>query len=262
MKKRIICGILAAVMALSLCACGVGGGRYRVVKKIADQEYSIGFRSGDSSCYYVEAALKELSYDGVIDDLAREWFGDDDAVDFPKKKNAIQKAGYIEPRNFIIGVDLNSYPMCYKLGNDYTGFDVELAGKVCEKLGWTLKVQPIRSEDAYIELNSGNIDCAWGGVVLDTESPDYFVLLTYMSNELVIAAKGATGGVLRGKTLYMSSSQSYLDIINEKAHLVKNLEQITRVDGSAGDFFEYLDKGECDYILTTSSAVRFYNHNK
>lgn len=260
MIKRIICGILAAIMTISLCACGVGG-RYRVVKKIADQEYSIGFRSGDSSCHYVEAALKELSYEGVIDDLAREWFGDNDAVDFPKKKDAIKKAGYIEPRSFIIGVDLNSYPMCYKLGDDYTGFDVELAKKVCEKLGWTLKVQPIRSEDAYIELNSGNIDCAWGGVVLDTESPDYYVLLTYMSNELVIAAKGATGGILRGKTLYMSSSQTYLDIINEKAHLVKNLEQITRVDGSAADFFEYLDKGECDYILTTSSAVSFYNHN-
>lgn len=261
MKNKIICIILAVVTALSVCACGVSGGKYKVVKKIADQEYSIGFRAGDTSALFVEAALKELSYDGSIDGLARDWFGNSNAVDFPKKKSAIKELGYIEPRNFIIGIDLSSNPMCYQRGSDYTGFDIELAKLVCEKLGWTLKIQPIRSEDAYIELNSGNIDCAWGGVVLDTESPDYYVLLTYMSNELVIAARSGTSNILRGKTLYMNSSQTYLDIINEKSHMVKNLSQITRVDGSTADFFKYLDNGDCDYILTTSSAVSFYNHN-
>lgn len=261
MKNRIICIILAVIIALSLCACGVSGGEYKVVKKVADQEYSIGFRAGDNTAYYVDLVLKELAYDGTVDNLARDWFGDSDAVDFQKKKNAAKDIGYVEPRDFIIGIDLSSYPMCYKSGSSYTGFDVELAKLVCEKLGWTLIIQPIRSEDAYIELNSGNIDCAWGGVVLDSESPDYYVLLTYMSNELVIAARSGTSNLLRGKSLYMDSSQTYLNIINENARIVKNLAQITRIDGSTADFFNYLESGECDYILTTSSAVSYYNHN-
>lgn len=259
MKKRIICVILAVIMSLSVCGCGVSGGPYKVVKKVADQEYSIGVRAGDTLYYYIDAALKELSYDGTIDSLARDWFGDAGAVDFPKKKNALDELGYIAPRELIIGIDLNSYPMCYLSGNNYTGFDVELAKLVCKKLGWTLKTHAIRSEDAYVELNSGNIDCAWGGIVLDKESTDYTVLRTYMSNELVIAARSGTSNLLRGKTLYMNSSQAYLDIITEKAHMVKNLAQITRIDGSTSDFFEHLDSGDCDYILTTSSAVSFYN---
>lgn len=261
MKNKIICIFLAVIAMLSVCACGVSDGEYKVVKKVADQEYSIGFRDGDSAAYYVDAVLRELAYDGTVDGLARDWFGDSDAVDFPKKKNATKDIGYVEPRTFIIGVDLSSYPMCYQYGDSYTGFDVELAKAVCEKLGWTLKIHPIRSEDAYVELNSGNIDCAWGGVVLDKESTDYYILQTYMSNELVIAARSGTSNFLRGKTLYMGSSQTYLDIINENVRIIKNLSQITRVDGSTVDFFNYLDSGECDYILTTSSAVSFYNHN-
>lgn len=252
---------MAVISALSVCACGVSGGRYKIVKKIADQEYSIGFRAGDTAALYIDAVLKEFAYDGTIDSLSRDWFGNSSAVDFPKEKDAIKDLGYIEPRDFIIGIDLSSNPMCYQSGKGYTGFDVELAKLVCKKLGWTLKIHPIRSEDAYIELNSGNIDCAWGGVVLDTESPDYYVLVTYMSNELVIAARSGTSNILRGKSLYMNSSQTYLDIINEKSHMVKNLAQITRVDGSTDDFFKYLDTGECDYILTTSSAITYYNHN-
>ena len=261
MKNRITCIILAVIMALSVCACGVSGGEYKVVKKIADQEYSIGFRAGDNSAYYVDLVLKEFAYDGTVDNLARDWFGDSDAVDFEKKKNATKDMGYVEPRDFIIGVDLNSNPMCYQVGSTYSGFDVELAKLVCKKLGWTLKIHPIRSEDAYIELNSGNIDCAWGGVVLDSEEPDYYILLTYMSNELVIASRSGTSNLLRGKTLYMDSSQAYLNIINENVRIIKNLAQITRVDGSTADFFNYLDTEECDYILTTSSAVSYYNHN-
>ncbi len=261
MKNRIICIVLAVIMALSVCACGVSGGEYKVVKKITDREYSIGFRAGDNAAYYVGLVLKEFAYDGTIDNLARDWFGDSGAVDFEKKKNATKDMGYVEPRDFIIGVDLNSYPMCYPSGSAYTGFDVELAKLVCKKLGWTLKVQPIRSEDAYIELNSGNIDCAWGGVVLDDEEAEYYVLDTYMACELVIAARSGTSNMLRGKTLYMDSAQTYLNVINENARVVKNLAQITRVDGNTSDFFNYLDTEECDYILTTSSAVSYYNHN-
>ena len=176
MKKRIICLTLAVIMVFGLCACG-GSGKYRVVKTLGTQEYSIGFRNGDSTYHYIDRALKELSYEGAIDELCYKWFGDDSTVSFPKKKNALDDIGYVEPRTFIIGVDLDSFPMCYSNGVEYEASDVELAQKVCDKLGWVLKVQPIHSEDAYVELNSGNIDCAWGGVVLSRAAFARFHLL-------------------------------------------------------------------------------------
>lgn len=258
--KRILSLILTAALLLSLCACD-GSGRYKVVETIGEQQYSIGFRNGDSTYHYIYAALKELNKNGTIDRLSREWFGNDGAVSFPGGKSNLSDFGYIAPRTFIIGADLDSFPMCYFDGSNFNGFDVELAREVCSLLGWTLKIQPIHSDDAYVELNSGNIDCAWGGVVLDTKSADYTILTTYMTTDLVIAAKSSTSSSLKGKSMFMGSAQHYLDVMSENESVSKKLGQITRVQGGTVDYFNCLNNGECDFILTTSSAVYYYNNN-
>lgn len=258
MGKKLICCALALVMLFSLGACG-SGGKYKTVKTLGEYDYSIGFRNGDSTYHYIDRALRELSYEGVIDELSGKWFGSSSAVSFPSKKNALDDLGYIEPRTFIIGVDLSSAPLCCQEGEEYTGFDVELAQKVCEKLGWVLSVQPINSEDAFVELNSGNIDCAWGGVVLDTKSPDYTILVTYMSTDIVLAGKSAESSSLRDKVLYIGTTQSDLTIMDENASVSRKLGQITRINGGAADFFNALGSGDCELILTTQAAVDYYN---
>ncbi len=258
MKKRIICLSLALAMVFGLCACG-GSGKYKVVKSLGSQEYSIGFRNGDSTYHYIDKALKELSYEGVIDDLSTQWFGSSRTVDFPSKKDALDELGYIEERTFIVGVDLESAPLSFEKDGDYVGFDIDLAKKVCEKLGWVLKIQPIHSEDAYVELNSGNIDCAWGGVALDTECADYTILNTYMSTDIVLAGLGSGSSSVRDKLLYIGTTQTALDTINNNASVSRRLGQITRVNGGAAEYFSALDNGDCDLILTNEAAVDYYN---
>ena len=258
MKKRIICAALALAMVLSLCGCG-SDGKYKVVKSLGSQEYSIGFRNGDSTYHYIDKALKELAYEGVIDELSTQWFGSSRAVDFPSQKDALSELGYIAERTFIIGVDLDSAPMAFTKGEEFVGFDIDLAGKVCEKLGWVLKIQPIHSEDAYVELNSGNIDCAWGGVVLDKESPDYTILETYMSTDVVLAGKGSGSSSVRDKLLYIGTTQSALDTVNASSSVSRKLGQITRINGGASEYFSALDNGDCDLILTNEAAVDYFN---
>jgi len=257
MKKRIVCLLLALTTLFTLSACG--GGRYKTVKTICDRQYSIAFRNGDTTYHYIDAAIKELNYEGTIDILAGKWLGGKSTVSFASKKNAISELGYIEPRTFTIGVDLSSFPLCFESGSDYDGFDVELARAVCNKLGWQLRVHPILSKDAYIELNSGNIDCAWGGVVLDTESTNYTILATYMSDKLVIAAKGNGKSFLQGGSLYVGTDQMYLDVLEETPNISAKLEQITRVSGTPTEYFAHLDMGDCDFIIATQSGVRYYN---
>lgn len=260
MKKRIMSLLLIMCMVLCLCACG-GGGKYKAVKTVRSQDYSIGFRNGDSTYHYIDKALRELAYNGTIDDLAAKWFGSKNAVDFPSTKDALSELGYIAPREFIIGVDLDSAPMAFTNGDGYDGFDIELAKAVCEKLGWSLKVQAIHSEKAFVELNSGNIDCAWGGVVLDKECPDYTILVTYMSTDLVLAGKSVNGGSIRDKVLYMGTTQYCLDVMEDNGSVSRKLGQITRVQGGTTDYFNALDNGKCDLILTTEAAVEYYNTN-
>lgn len=258
MKKRIVCLVLALCTLLSLCACS-SGGKYKSVKTLGQQQYSIGFRNGDSTYHYIDRALRTLSYEGKIDEISRKWFGSDSAVSFPSKKDALDDLGYIAERTFIIGVDLDSAPLAFQNGEEYVGFDIDLAQAVCERLGWALKIQPIHSEDAYVELNSGNIDCAWGGVALDTQSEKYTILVTYMSTDIVLAGKGTDSSSLRDKILYIGTTQSALDIMNENTSASRKLGQITRVNGGAADYFAALDSGKCDLILTTDAAVDYFN---
>ena len=79
-------------MVLSLCGCG-SDGKYKVVKSLGSQEYSIGFRNGDSTYHYIDKAIKErFAYEGVIDELSTQWFGSSRAVDFPVAEGCAQRA--------------------------------------------------------------------------------------------------------------------------------------------------------------------------
>ena len=133
MMKKLTALLLSVLMLVSLCAC-TGDGKYCVVKSLDELQYSIVLRNGDSSYHYINAALQELESDGRIDALAQDWFGDSDAVDFPSGNNRVKDFEYIEPREFTIGVDLDSFPMCFEENGVYTGFDVVLAQEVCDKL--------------------------------------------------------------------------------------------------------------------------------
>ena len=49
--------------------------------------------------------------------------------------------------------------------NEYTGFDLELAQEVAKRLGLEYQAQPIAWDAKDMELESGNIDCIWNGLL-------------------------------------------------------------------------------------------------
>ncbi len=260
MKKRLTALVLVLLMILPLCACR-GDGKYYAVKELDDISYSVVLRNGDSTYHYIYAALCELEAEGKIDSLANEWFGDSGAVDFPSGSERVEDFGYVEPRTFTVGADEASFPMCLRENGAYTGFDVELARCVCDKLGWTLKVQPIASKDAFVELNSGNIDCAWGGVSADLTSTDYTVLCTYMTTEVVIAGLSNGKSTLSGGVLYMTSGDVLMDVLDANERSKDKLGQITRVHGTIAELFTSMANGNCDFVLTTEAAVLYMNRH-
>lgn len=262
MKKTIIL-LLIVCMALSLTACGGYG--IKVVQTLVEQEYSLAFRTGDPTANYVSAAIEVLGAEGKVAELSSKWFGDR-IVDFKKNANALEKIGMPEPRDFIIGVDVNSFPMAYISNGEYWGFDVQMAMAVCEKLGWNLKIQPIEKENVYVELSSGNIDCAWGGIALNEDevnSGKYYQYGPYISNDIVIAAREGTmiwnKLMLSGKRMVMSSTTEALDALATDEKLSKRMGQITRLAGGTTECFDYLFSGKCDTILTDSTAIYYYN---
>lgn len=258
--------MLAACMALSLCACG-GGTTYGVktLQTLVSQDYSIAFRNDDPVYFYVTAAIETLAGEGKVDELEAKWFGDR-IITFNKRAEALSELTPPAVQDLIIGIDVNSFPMAYISGDSYWGFDVELAQAVCERLGWTLKLQPIEKENVYVELSSGNIDCAWGGIALDpaeVEAGKYTQYGPYVHNDIVIAARNGSSvwNKLRlgGRNMAMCSTPEAMAALETDPKLKKRLGQITRLAGGTTECFEYLYAGKCDTVLTDSTALYYFN---
>ena len=133
-------------------------------------------------------------------------------------------------------------------------------------LGWTLQTQPIEKENAYVELSSGNIDCAWGGIARDqteVDSGKYTQYGPYVSNNIVVA--GRNGSTiwnklkLGGRTMAMCSTEESMAALEADPKLAKRLGQIIRLAGGTLECFEYLYSGKCDVVLTDSTALYYYN---
>ena len=266
-KKRIICILLVLVLAGSAAACGGGSTGYGVksVQTLVSQDYSLAFRNDDPIYFYVTAAIETLAAEGKVDELATKWFGDR-IINFDKRADALSELAAPAVQDFTIGLDVNSFPMAYISNDSYWGFDVELAMAVCERLGWTLKMQPIEKENVYIELSSGNIDCAWGGIALDqadVEAHRFTQYGPYVHNDIVIATRSGSGVWnrlrLSGRNMAMCSTPEAMEALDTDPRLKKRLGQITRLAGGTTECFEYLYSGKCDTVLTDSTALYYFN---
>ena len=266
--KRIICLILIICIAASLCACGNSQGYgVRTVATLVKQEYALAFRTGDITVFYVSAAIQVLNAQGKIDELNRKWFGSS-LVSFPRDAEALNKIGMPDPRNFVVGIDLDSFPFAYKDSNGaYWGFDIELATAACELLGWELSLQPIENENTYVELSSGNIDCAWGGIAIDQKMVDegkYEPLGPYAENDIIIASRAGSGIAsklqLRGKRMAMNINDESLAALDTVPRIKNSLGQIIRLTGGSVECFQYLYDNKCDLVLTDSTAAIYYKN--
>ncbi|MBR5095302.1 MAG: transporter substrate-binding domain-containing protein [Oscillospiraceae bacterium] len=263
--KRTLCILLLLAMCLSLAACGGSSREVKVVTTLVEQDYSVAFRTGDPTAFYVTAAIEVLNAEGKVDELTAKWFGAR-IVNFGRNAEALSRLDPPQPRTFIIGVDTDSFPMAYITEGRYWGFDVELATAVCERLGWDLQIQPIEKENVYIELSSGNIDCAWGGIALDQKQVDEGLLAQYgpyVHNDIVIATRGSTfienKYMLANKTLAMCSTVEAMDALKTDSGIADRLGQISRLAGGTTECFQYLYQSKCDAILTDTTAIYYFN---
>lgn len=263
--KRIICMILVLCMVMSLCACGSAGYGVNTVQTLVEQDYYLAFRNNDLTYYYLTAAISVLAAHGRVDELSTKWLGSP-KLNFAKKADALEILQPPESRDLVIGIDANSFPMAYESNGEYWGLDIELALAACELLDWKLSIHPIEKENVYIELSSGNIDCAWGGIAIDektVKSNRFTTYGPYIHNDIIIATRNgsAVWNKLRlsGKRMCMCSTPEAMDALNADPSLAKKLGQITRLAGGTTECFQNMYAGKCDVILTDSTAAMYFN---
>ena len=108
-------------------------------------------------------------------------------------------------KTFTVGFDAEFPPYGYKDGNEYKGFDLDLAREVCKRKGWTFVAKPIDWDAKDAELDSGSIDCIWNGFTMQGREGQYAWTPAYVDNSQVVmvAADSAVAKLadLAGKTV-------------------------------------------------------------
>lgn len=168
-----------------------------------------------------------------------------------------------ETRTLALGFDAEFPPYGY-MGDDgeYTGFDIDLAKALCERLGWELKLVPINWDSKDWELESGTIDCIWNGFTINGREDQYTWTDAYMDNSQVFIVKADSGitdwAGLAGKIVAVQNESSAQAALEEKgnAGLLASFSQLEKVADYNTAFME-LDSGAVDAIAMDIGVARY-----
>ena len=157
-----------------------------------------------------------------------------------------------EGDTFTVGFDQDFPPMGF-VGEDgeYTGFDLELAQAVCDKMGWEFVPEPIAWDAKDAMLESGATCCIWNGFTINGREDDYTWSDPYLDNSQVFVVRADSGietaEDLAGKTVDVqtdSSAQAALEDNQELSSTFGNLQVIA--DYNTG--FMELESGVVDAV--------------
>ncbi|MFB0921638.1 MAG: transporter substrate-binding domain-containing protein [Oscillospiraceae bacterium] len=264
-KTRVIAFVLTILLLSSIAGCGVGGNnRYRVAEKLEQQEFCVAFRLDDKAGDAVISALKVLQASGKVSELSLKWFGEDVSLLKGDEKALDNLDEKPETRTFNIGYDGGRLPFSGRTnGGMATGFDVELAREVCKQLGWKARFLPIDVSQAVVELNSGDVDCVWGGFDYDKTQTDIYQSPVYLKNTVVLASLKSSGvrsaGGLKGKTLTLSENGYFNSLLEDNKSLSEKPEYIVKIPGGTEACFKALNDGSCAAIITDLAALDYYD---
>ena len=164
---------------------------------------------------------------------------------------------------FVVGFDQNFPPYGY-VGEDgeFTGFDIECAKTLAERLGWEIKLQPIDWDSKDFELEAGTIDCIWNGFTMTGREDKYEWTDPYVDNTQVFVVKADSGissiADLAGKVVAVQADSSALAALNEEdnAELKASFDQLLEV-GEYNTAFMDLEQGAVDAIAMDIGVAQF-----
>jgi polar amino acid transport system substrate-binding protein len=156
---------------------------------------------------------------------------DDSASNGDTSLADIQKAGVL-----VLGCDDEFPPMGFvDESGELTGFDLELAAAVADKLGVKLEAKPIDWDAKEMELSAGNIDVIWNGYSITSERNDKVEFTKpYLNNRQVIVVKADSDiqskGDLAGKTVGVQVESYAEELINGDAAFLGSLKELRGYD--------------------------------
>ena len=165
----------------------------------------------------------------------------------------------------IVGFD-QAYPPYGFVGDDgeFTGFDLDLAAAVADKLGWDVQYEAIDWDAKDTLLNSGAISCIWNGFTIEGREDDYTFSEPYMINGQVVVVRADSGIAsfddLAGKAVITQvDSAAYNVLAGEdaaQAELAASFGSLETI-GDYNTAFMQLESGAVDAVACDLSIAAY-----
>lgn len=164
--------------------------------------------------------------------------------------------------SFVLGFDADFPPYGYKDGDEYKGFDLDLAREVCKRNDWTFVPKPINWDAKDMELNSGAICCIWNGFTINGRESAYEWTEPYVDNSQVVLVKAGspvkTLADLAGKTVAVQTDtpvQKALAEGGDREELGKTFKSVLVTPNYNNAVME-LDSGAVDAVALDVGVAR------
>jgi len=162
---------------------------------------------------------------------------------------------------FVVGFDAEFPPMGFVADDgSYTGFDLDLASEVADRLGMEFVAQPIAWDSKDQELSSGNIDCIWNGFTMSGREDQYTWTEAYMANNQVVVVRSDSGistlADLEGLTVAVQKDSSGLAALEENEELLNSFGELIQTDDYLNAMME-LDSGSIDAVVMDEIVARY-----
>ena len=179
-----------------------------------------------------------------------------------------RESGSGTQKTFTVGFDQDFPPMGF-VGDDgeYTGFDLDLAKEVADRLDMKFVPKPISWDAKDMELSSGGIDCIWNGFTMTGREDKYTWSEPYLNNEQVFVVKKDSGintlADLAGKVVEVQKESAAETALNDEEHadLMASFAQLLSV-GEYNTAFMDLESGAVDAVAIDIGVAQFQIEGK
>ncbi len=177
------------------------------------------------------------------------------------KKNGTKDPECFKRGHLVVGVDLNYPPMEFVEGNVQTGFDVDFARKLGEKLGLQVRFVDVAWDEILEGLGSKRYDVIISAmnVTPDRAKVADFVEYSRMA-QVFVCRKGVavkTEEDLAGKTVIAqlgTTSEDWLQLVRERVKKIK----VVRTFKSGVELFNQVKAGKADCLIADEPVGRYY----
>ena len=171
----------------------------------------------------------------------------------------------MEKEKLVLGLDDTFVPMGFKdEKGEYTGFDIELAKEIGEKLDKEIVFQPIDWSMKETELNNGNIDFIWNGYSITEERKEKVDFSNpYLNNRQVIITLSDseinTKADLQGAVVGAQNQSSAVDAIEADGNIIESFKDgsIITFDTNSDALMD-LEAGRLDAVVADEILAKYY----